>query len=145
MHYINTYYIIFDSWLQINIWFVHFFSFFSQVWSVGEFCSSVLDSNCTAKIISKYYEVLETLLYEWSSITMTSGPDQEFPPRLLSILMSASAKVTGNSSKLFTSYLLVSSTISWNIWSATQKLGKSEQCIKKKLNVKQVGNEKVSA
>ncbi|CAE1300155.1 AP5Z1 [Acanthosepion pharaonis] len=67
--------------------------FMHLVWSVGEFCSSVLDSNCTAKIISKYYEVLETLLYEWSSITMTSGPDQEFPPRLLSILMSASAKL----------------------------------------------------
>ncbi|GAB1598531.1 AP-5 complex subunit zeta-1-like [Argonauta hians] len=67
--------------------------FMNLVWSVGEYCSCTLDINCTAKIISKYYEVLETLMYEWSSTTLTTTTDQEFPPRLMSILMSAAAKL----------------------------------------------------
>nr|UUA79787.1 AP-5 complex subunit zeta-1 [Octopus vulgaris] len=67
--------------------------FMHLVWSVGEFCSCSLDNNCSAKIISKYYEVLETLMYEWSSTTLTLTTDEEFPPRLMSILMSATAKL----------------------------------------------------
>ncbi|XP_064594747.1 AP-5 complex subunit zeta-1-like isoform X2 [Liolophura sinensis] len=65
------------------------------VWGIGEYCSNSHDKRCTPEMICKYYEALEALTYEISGMVQ-SAPSEElssFSPRLVTILLSALAKL----------------------------------------------------
>lgn len=52
------------------------------------------DERCTADTISKYYEVMEALTYEVSTMQFSEAiKDMPFIAKLVSVLMSAIAKV----------------------------------------------------
>ncbi|XP_077993899.1 AP-5 complex subunit zeta-1-like [Glandiceps talaboti] len=85
--------------------------FIHMVWIIGEYCSSTYDDRCTPEIISKYYESLETLCYEISmSIHATSG-QPHYSIRLLTVLMSAVAKLASRCQDLIPRVLLCLSKI----------------------------------
>lgn len=75
--------------------FVQFWPRCFQVWAVGEFSSSAHHSDCGADLIGKYFEVLEAVTYEFSSITSIQEEMEgmSLSVKVLSVLMSAIAKV----------------------------------------------------
>ena len=65
-----------------------------QVWAVGEFCSSTCNEESTADRIAKFYEALEVVSYEVSSMVVTVHSESApFSVKIISVLMSAIAKV----------------------------------------------------
>ncbi|XP_070580171.1 AP-5 complex subunit zeta-1-like isoform X1 [Ptychodera flava] len=87
--------------------------FIHVVWLIGEYCSSAYDERCIPETISKYYESLETLTYEISmSIQSSTDNKPPYSVRLLTILMSALAKLASRCQDLIPRVLLCLSKIS---------------------------------
>ena len=73
-----------------------YFHLFHQVWLIGEYSRATFDERCSPEVVTKFYELLEALVYEVSGLiqaTPTSEPSP-YSARLVSAMMSALAKVS---------------------------------------------------
>ncbi|XP_046362626.2 AP-5 complex subunit zeta-1-like [Haliotis rufescens] len=68
--------------------------FSNLVWCVGELCSLHHDPSCTADLIAKYYETLEAMTYEVSGLLLSAEHRSEVSPKIVSVLISAIAKLS---------------------------------------------------
>ncbi|XP_046569666.1 AP-5 complex subunit zeta-1-like [Haliotis rubra] len=68
--------------------------FSNLVWCVGELCSLHHDPGCTADLIAKYYETLEAMTYEVSGLLLSAEHRSEVSPKIVSVLISAIAKLS---------------------------------------------------
>ncbi|XP_071943809.1 AP-5 complex subunit zeta-1-like [Antedon mediterranea] len=85
--------------------------FFSHVvWVIGEYVSIGYDRRNTADIITKYYESLETLLYE--VCFQAASHDDQCSPRLVTVMMSTVAKLASRCQDLIPRVLLCLTKIS---------------------------------
>ncbi|XP_033108449.1 AP-5 complex subunit zeta-1-like isoform X2 [Anneissia japonica] len=86
--------------------------FLHVVWSIGEYVSIGYDKRNTADIITKYYEALETLLYEVVMCFQSSNQEEQYSPRLVTVMMSAVTKLASRCQDLIPRVLLCLTKIS---------------------------------
>ncbi len=68
---------------------------FPQVWVVGEYTSTSYDQRCSTDTIIKFYEALETLLYEISVLVQSTAEGKDlYSVRLMTVMMTALSKVS---------------------------------------------------
>ncbi|XP_041362987.1 AP-5 complex subunit zeta-1-like isoform X2 [Gigantopelta aegis] len=67
--------------------------FSNLVWAVGEFCSVQCHAGCSANLTGQYYVTLEALIYEVSANLTSAAPQERSSPKVMSVLMSAVAKL----------------------------------------------------
>ena len=68
-----------------------------QVWCIGEYASVSYDERCGAEVIGRFFETLEALTFELSGMVAMSTEETQGFPKILSMLLTAMAKVSRNS------------------------------------------------
>ncbi|XP_022102411.1 AP-5 complex subunit zeta-1-like [Acanthaster planci] len=88
--------------------------FFTHVvWIIGDYSSTAYDSRCNTEVIIKFYEALETLLYEVSSLVQSSSAGSiPYSARLLTVCMTALAKLASRCQDLIPRVLLCLTKVS---------------------------------
>ncbi|XP_033629928.1 AP-5 complex subunit zeta-1-like [Asterias rubens] len=88
--------------------------FFAHVvWIVGDYTSTAYDSRCNTQVIIKFYEALETLLYEVSALVQSSSIGRiPYSARLLTVCMTALAKLASRCQDLIPRVLLCLTKVS---------------------------------
>ncbi|XP_072023215.1 AP-5 complex subunit zeta-1-like, partial [Amphiura filiformis] len=77
------------------------------VWVVGEYTSTSYDKRCSTDTIIKFYEALETLLYEISVLVQSTPNGKDlYSVRLMTVMMTALAKLASRCQDLIPRVLL---------------------------------------
>ena len=69
------------------------FTLITQVYCIGEYCSSQRAQGCTPELIAQYFDVLEVVTYEICGNVLVEEEEVPTHPKILCHLMSAMAKV----------------------------------------------------
>ncbi|XP_072028896.1 AP-5 complex subunit zeta-1-like isoform X2 [Amphiura filiformis] len=81
--------------------------FLHVVWVVGEYTSTSYDKRCSTDTIIKFYEALETLLYEISVLVQSTPNGKDlYSVRLMTVMMTALAKLASRCQDLIPRVLL---------------------------------------
>ncbi|XP_062507913.1 AP-5 complex subunit zeta-1-like [Corticium candelabrum] len=83
--------------------------FVHLIWIIGEYTASQYDSRCTTELLVKYHESLECVAYELSQTLQSAGSGKQLganTTRLMSVLMTALAKVASRCQDLIPRVLL---------------------------------------
>ncbi|XP_038068818.1 AP-5 complex subunit zeta-1-like [Patiria miniata] len=87
--------------------------FTHMVWIIGDYTSTTYDSRCNTEVIIKFYEALETLLYEVSVLVQSSSAGHiPYSARLLTVCMTALAKLASRCQDLIPRVLLCLTKVS---------------------------------